>query len=170
MNTLLREKIMQELTQDDCVLAFLEKRGADYGGRVLDEIWSFNDIQIETTHDFIQWIFPLPKERAGQLSRPVVTSAGLERISTSSYALANLGVSQEWFLCFLSRSTAWMANYNHNHLRITRMIKSSRLIEGTERSAALFRQVVLLAGQDADLIGTKAISFWTDAYKPSGNT
>lgn len=161
---------MRELTQDDYVLAFLEKRGVDYEGRMLEEVWSFNDIQIESTHDFIQWVFPLPKESSGQLSLPVVTTAGLERISASPEASANLRASEEWFLGFLSRSTVWLTNYNHNHLRITRMIKSSRLIEGTERSASLFQQVVFLAGQDADLIGTKAIGFWTDACKPLENT
>jgi hypothetical protein len=42
-------------------LDFLSNGGTDFKGRTLDSIWSFTDQQIESTHDFVQIIFPLDK-------------------------------------------------------------------------------------------------------------
>ena len=42
-------------------LDFLSNGGPDFKGRTLELIWSFTDQQIESTHDFIQIIFPLNK-------------------------------------------------------------------------------------------------------------
>ena len=42
-------------------LDFLSNGGTDFKGRTLESIWSFTDQQIESTHDFVQIIFPLDK-------------------------------------------------------------------------------------------------------------
>ena len=40
---------------------FLTNQGSDFKGRTLDEIWSYSDNEIESTHDFIQIVFPTNK-------------------------------------------------------------------------------------------------------------
>lgn len=42
------------------IRAFLRGEGPDGRGRRLDEVLVFDDAGIESVHDFIQWLFPLP--------------------------------------------------------------------------------------------------------------
>ena len=54
------------------LLGFLEGYDADARGRKLHEIWEFSDNQIESTHDFIQWLFPLTEPSQSQPDAPVL--------------------------------------------------------------------------------------------------
>jgi Opioid growth factor receptor (OGFr) conserved region len=45
---------------DDPIVSFYAGETPDSRGRKIEEIWNFNDRQLETVHDFIQWLFPLP--------------------------------------------------------------------------------------------------------------
>ncbi len=64
---------------------------------------------------------------------------------------------------FLNRNQRWIAKYDHNQLRITRAIKSLRLLVG-QVEADNFRQSIFdYLGEDVDLIGEKAKSFWKSA-------
>ncbi|MGK7944758.1 MAG: opioid growth factor receptor-related protein, partial [Microcystaceae cyanobacterium] len=36
----------------------------DHRGRKIEDIWQWNDHQLESVHDYIQWLFPL-KEKSG---------------------------------------------------------------------------------------------------------
>jgi hypothetical protein len=57
----------------------------------------------------------------------------------------------------------WIAKYDHNQLRITRAIRSLRLLVG-DIEADNFRQSIFdYLGEDVDLIGEKAKSFWKRA-------
>lgn len=155
---------METLEEDDIfVLAFLEARGTDYRSRVISEIWDFEDNLIDTTHDFIQWLFPLPLEAPSQLSRPTLTGLGLRAIASSALAVSNIQKSQYWFLNFLERSDVWLKSYNHNHLRITRMIKNSSLIEGSNYSDRLFKTVAGIADRKNFKIDPKTIDHWQNA-------
>ncbi|MFM7524703.1 MAG: opioid growth factor receptor-related protein [Betaproteobacteria bacterium] len=46
------------------MVAFLEGSGTDTDSRRLSDIWQFDDDEIDYTHDFIQWMFPL-REASG---------------------------------------------------------------------------------------------------------
>ena len=64
---------------------------------------------------------------------------------------------------FLNRNQKWIAKYDHNQLRITRAIRSLRLLVG-DIEADNFRQSIFdYLGEDVDLIGEKAKSFWKSA-------
>jgi hypothetical protein len=41
------------------LVSFLSGEAPDFAGRYLTDIWAFDDDQVETTHDFIQLVFPL---------------------------------------------------------------------------------------------------------------
>ncbi|MFL2776352.1 MAG: hypothetical protein ACJ0DM_03900, partial [Gammaproteobacteria bacterium] len=40
---------------------FLTNQGPDFKGRSLEEIWAYSDNEIESTHDFVQLVFPTNK-------------------------------------------------------------------------------------------------------------
>lgn len=76
----------------------------------------------------------------------------IEAIRQSRLAQANLAKSARWFVGFLERNDHWFTKYNHNHLRITRVIKSLRLL-ASDKAADEFRDKVLaLAGDNLNLV------------------
>ena len=127
-------------------IGFLEIKSPDHKGRTLQDIWAFSDTQIEYTHDFIQLIFPLSKPSNNNFNGLYLTDAlVIRRIQTSDDARRNLIKSSEWFLSFLSRNDHWKDKYNHNQLRITRMIESLRLLTSDDQAdhcrEAVFRMI-----------------------------
>ena len=121
------------------------------------------DHQAETTHDYTQWLFPLDEPSRSINGAPVLTELDIDEIGQSSLAQANLAKSAGWFLGFLERNDHWVTKYNHNHLRITRVIKSLRLL-ASDMAADEFRDKVLaLSGNNLNLVDQKARGFWRSA-------
>ena len=145
------------------IVGFLEGRTHDHHGRILAMLLQQTDHQAETTHDYIQWLFPLDEPSRSVNGAPVLTELEIDQIRQSSLAQANLAKSARWFLGFLERHDCWIAKYNHNHLRITRVIRSLRLL-ASDMAADGFRDKVLaLAGDNLNLVDQKARGFWTNS-------
>ena len=75
----------------------------------------------------------------------------------------NLVKSTSWFLGFLERNDRWIAKYDHNHLRITRVIKSLRLLASDETADEFRDKVIALAGDNLNLIDQKARDYWASS-------
>jgi len=145
------------------IVSFLEGKSPDHRGRILAMLLQQTDHQAETTHDYIQWLFPLDEPSRSVNGAPVLTELEIDQIRQSSLAQANLAKSARWFLGFLERNDHWITNYNHNHLRITRVIKSLRLL-ASDKAADEFRDKVLaLSGNNLNLVDQKARGFWRSA-------
>ena len=142
---------------------FLEGIGIDHRGRRLDDVLSFDDIKAEQTHDFIQWLFPLDEISRSVSGAPVLSQTDIQLIHTNSDAQANIRRSAVWFFGFLERSDHWRTKYNHNHLRITRVVKSLRLLTDDKEADEFKAAVFDLLGDDLDLIDRRAVKFWEGA-------
>jgi hypothetical protein len=142
---------------------FLEGIGIDHRGRRLDDVLSFDDIKAEQTHDFIQWLFPLDEISRAISGAPILSQTDIQLIHTNSVAQTNIRRSAAWFLGFLERSNQWRTKYNHNHLRITRVIKSLRLLTDDKKADEFKAAIFDLLGDDLDLIDRKAVEFWEGA-------
>ena len=102
---------------------FLTLKGKDFKGRTLNDIWSFSDKEIEKNHDFIQIVFPLNKPSQSVLHRYYLDSQDLvNKIKNNKKATNNIIKSSKWFISFLKRKMYWNSQYDHNQLRITRVI------------------------------------------------
>ncbi len=145
------------------LLSFLQDIGPDHRGRTLSDIWRFSDAQIEATHDFIQWVFPLDTPSGAQPDAPVLGPAEIDMIHKSAPATMNLERSTDWFLGFLARSTDWLAPYDHHHLRITRMIRANRLLLGELAAESARNRVLALHDKRNGQAGENAIGFWMRA-------
>ena len=145
------------------IVGFLEGRTHDHHGRILAMLLQQTDHQAETTHDYIQWLFPLDEPSRSVNGVPVLTELEIDEIRQSTLAQANLAKSARWFLGFLERSSHWITKYNHNHLRITRVIKSLRLLASDEAADEFRDKVLVLAGVNLNLIDQKARGFWRSA-------
>ena len=141
------------------IVGFLEGKTPDHRGRILAMLLQQTDHQAETTHDYIQWLFPLNEPSRSVNGVPVLTELEIDEIRDSSLGQANLAKSARWFLGFLERNNHWIIKYNHNHLRITRVIKSLRLL-ASDKAADEFRdKMLILAGDKLNLIDPKARGF-----------
>jgi hypothetical protein len=145
------------------LLSFLQDVGPDHRGRFLSDIWKFSDDDIEHTHDFIQWVFPLDEPSGAQPDAPVLEPAEIDLIHKSGPATMNVERSTEWFLGFLSRSQRWLVPHDHNHLRITRMIKSNRLLLGELAAESARAKVLKLVQKAGGKISEESIAYWRSA-------
>jgi hypothetical protein len=145
------------------LLSFLQDVRPDHRGRYLSDIWKFTDEQIESTHDVIQWIFPLDVPSGAQPDAPVLDAAEISLIHKSAPATMNLERSTEWFLGFLARSPQWRVPYDHNHLRITRMIRSNRLLLGELAAESARAQVLQLLQKSGSKVSETSMGFWMRA-------
>ena len=145
------------------IVSFLEGKAPDYRGRILAMLLQHTDQQAERTHDYIQWLFPLDEPSRSINGVPVLTELEIDEIRQSSLAQANLAESARWFLGFLERNDHWITKYNHNHLRITRVIKSLRLLTSDEAADEFRDKVLALAGDNLNSIDQKASGFWTSS-------
>jgi len=130
---------------------------------MLSHIWQFTDKEIESCHDYIQWVFPLEQESGAVPNAPVATKQDVAHIKSSAIAISNLKQSADWFYQFLCRNEQWLGIANHNHLRITRLIKSLRLLVGDAFANDMYIKIVRLAENSNARINTLTLEFWRHA-------
>ena len=60
------------------LLAFLRGEGPDGRGRRIAAIWAMSDAELEASHDFIQWLFPLPEPSGASAHAPILAREDIE--------------------------------------------------------------------------------------------
>ncbi|GAA0647943.1 opioid growth factor receptor-related protein [Brevundimonas lenta] len=124
------------------ILAFLEGEGTDARGRTLFDVLGFDNVALEQTHDFIQWLFPLTEPSAAVPGSPVLSQDDVEAIRASTMAQCAMAAATDRMALFYATTHDWLMPNDHNHLRITRIIRSLRLLRG-EAEADAFRDAIL---------------------------
>ena len=142
---------------------FLKGNKPDIHKRYLKDIWMMSDNQIENKHNFIQWIFPLNVKSNAVPSSPILTKKEIISIKKSETAQKNIEKSAEWFLEFLSSNSHWICQNNHNHYRITRVIKSLRLIHSNEEAEKFKNSIMNLIQGNEKKINLTNIQYWKDS-------
>jgi len=143
------------------VVRFLSGEGADGAGRTLAEVLTLDDAQLERRHDFIQWLFPLTEPSGAVPGSPVLTPEDIVAIRADPRAQAALAAGARRMGEFYARTDAWLAAHDHNHLRITRILRSLRLLAG-DAAAEGFRHDILQRAAGAP-INARTLEFWVEA-------
>ncbi len=143
------------------IVAFLAKDGADKAGRRFEQVLAFDDRALEAHHDYIQWLFPLDEPSRAVPGSPVLDQAGLAALRVSEEAKRRQREAAARMLEFYADTAHWRRSFDHNHLRITRIIKSLRLLCGDVEADAFKARIIGLAG-DAP-IDPAARRFWNAA-------
>ena len=145
------------------IVGFLEGKTPDHRGRMLSMLWNQTDDDAENNHDYIQWMFPLDEPSQAVNGAPVLNDFDIDEIRKNQLAIEYLEKSARWFLGFLERNDHWITNYDHNHLRITRAIKSLRLLASDQAADEFRDKVIALAGDKLNLVDQEARDFWASA-------
>lgn len=134
------------------IVDFLEGSGPDNAGRPVNEVLAFGLGALESRHDFIQWLFPLAEASRAVPGSPILKAAEIQTLKASALAQANLAAARKRMAWFYEWTDHWLQPGDHNHLRITRIIKSQRLLVG-DAEADQFRARILakVSRLDADL-------------------
>jgi hypothetical protein len=173
-----------EINCDDSIVRFYAGKGTDSGGRTIEEVWDFGYRQLEIVHDYIQWLFPLPKPSAYNPEAPLLTPRTALAFRTSEELRGRLSRSIELMLRFYGFETAraadgglrigqtkefsersrnWITPHNHNHLRLTRILESTRLLGCEEFSRALLTSLEEISILHVNEISIRTVDFWRNA-------
>ena len=144
---------------------FLTNNESDFKNRFLNDIWNFSDEEIEHTHDFIQLLFPInEKSESAFHGYYLKTNSAVIDIKSSDLAKNNIVKSSKWFLNFLERNSHWRRRHDHNYLRITRIIKSLRLLVSDEEANKFYESFMQLIGESLKLrINSTTLHYWENA-------
>jgi hypothetical protein len=138
------------------LLSFYAGTRPDDHGRWLSEIQLWSDRELEQVHNYIQWLFPLAERSGFNVDAPILDAKVIEEFRSRSNLRHNLQTSFRRMLgfygleiedigeltvvrapSFAERAENWISPSNHNHLRITRILKSLKLL-GLESEADAF--------------------------------
>ena len=162
----------------------------DSKGRKIQAIWEWAFDQLEQTHDYIQWLFPIAEKSAFNLDSPLVNDSVIQAFQTDPKLRENLLRSLNVMLQFYglechqaqakeiivtkskdysTRKREWMYPLNHNYLRITRILKCLTLFGLVDEAHAFYDCLRQIYQEDVLLIETKTFHYWTNALKMSSN-
>jgi len=143
--------------------AYLIGIGQDGQGRLAVDALAFSDDELEATHDYIQWLFPLQTRSAAQPHSPVLTSAEIAAIRADPHAIDTLKEATERMLRFYRETRWWLTAHDHNHLRITRILHSLRLLLGHEEARQFHRAILALHEAAGAPVNARSLRFWAEA-------
>lgn len=122
-----------------------------------------SDRDLEDVHDFIQWLFPLAEPSGANRRAPMLAAEDVEAIHASGLAQIALAAATDRMAHFYLRNSHWLVDHDHNHLRITRIIKSLRLLRGPGE-AEDFRQIILRRDEQAGRpVSAGSRQYWINA-------
>jgi hypothetical protein len=163
------------------LVEFYRGTGEDSEGRKLADLWAFSDDEMEFHHDFVQWMFPLEEPSRFNFRAPTLSEEDLRAFRDEPELRANLERSFDRFLAFLglerregrvvpaadfeAKREVFLAP-DHNWLRITRVLKSLRLLGLEGPSRALYDGLLDLMKDGRAQITAETRRFWRDAAPP----
>lgn len=145
------------------VTAFLEGEGPDARGRTLFDVLAMDNAALERSHDFIQWLFPLREPSRAVADAPVLSDADVEAIRDSAMAQIALAAATDRMDAFYLATHDWLMPNDHNHLRITRIIRSLRLLCGDEAADAFKAAILARVAATRAPISARSRGYWQTA-------
>jgi hypothetical protein len=162
------------------IVEFYKGVRPNQSGAFLTEIWDWTDGQLDTDHDWIQWVFPSNEPSMLNGDAPTLTKNEAEIFQSSEELQAKFLESFKIFLEFLDfkikdnatgyleivpidlgRTPWWLGSFNHTMLRVSRVLKSTRLVGLPHYGLALYNAMSLFRSK----LSENTWGYWTRATK-----
>lgn len=145
---------------------FFQGKGKDNRGRTIDDMLEMSDLELERSHDVIQWLFPLKEKSAHNPAAPLLDDETIKEILESEMGYPYLYMAFQRIWKFLIQDgvvkPTWITRRNHNFLRITRIIKCYRLF-GEPVAKNFYDLAMGYYAKFPDVIGEETVKFWNEA-------
>ena len=138
--------------------------GYDGERRDLETILSFTYEELEYTHDYIQWLFPLPEPSRFQPRAPLLTVEDAGLVTSDPVFERTVRRSANVYVGFLENNDHWLVERDHNHLRITRLLRFLTLV-GLGQAARDYHG--RLTERMGNLLTPTTAHFWEEALASS---
>lgn len=154
---------------------FYRGEAGDHKGRHIEEIWAFPHFWLEHTHDYIQWLFPIPEVGRFNGFAPLLTEEDRQVFANDPELRKRQRASLDVMLSFLGlereneaiiagpnlnmRDHVWLKAGGHNHLRISRIIRSMYLCHQPELAIVL-QQAVIELGIKQGVVSEQSLAYW----------
>jgi len=163
------------------VVDFYGHEGTDSQGRTVLDMLAMTDRELEANHDVIQWMFPLHETSSVNPDCPLVDEHSAHVLRENIDARQRMHEMITRFGRFLgfeldedgvfvpdpslaSNRENWHSPMNHNHLRITRAIRSMRLF-GFENEARAFYEAVCQSAIASQCATERTLAYWKQALE-----
>jgi len=172
------------------ILQFYRDEQIHPEGYTLRGIWNWNDQDLEYRHDYIQWLFPLPNLSREVPNSPVIDEEEMRQFRTDGSLKERMRGSFQRMLAFYGFKTMtnangtsgviaaedfpqkavnWLTPGNHNYKRISRILRSLRLLGLKEECISFYQALRAVYKTSFPVIGSRAMSYWhTAAGAPKG--
>jgi hypothetical protein len=165
------------------IVPFYTGKASDHLGRRIEEMWSWDDQRLEATHDYIQWLFPLPTASRFSATAPILTTEDVAAFAADERLAERLRTSLSVMLRFYGlelggradspvvglapsfeeRAPHWVTRGNHNHLRLTRILRSLNLLGLQREAEALQAGLFDVAERIEGGVSSETVRFWRQA-------
>ena len=163
---------------DTSLIAFYRGEGPDHQGRRIHDLWDLSPFWLEHTHDYVQWLFPIPEAGRFNGFAPLLGETARAAFAEDEILRGNQRHSLDVMLAFLGltrrelviqalpelnmREHIWLKRGGHNHLRISRIIRSLYLCHQPEL-APTFQQAVIEIGTTQGAVSEQSLAYWQAA-------
>lgn len=159
---------------------FYSGAAPDHKGRTIMSMLDWPDPKLEAVHDYIQWMFPLPEASQFNRSAPLLDAETIQEFETNAVIRTNMLRSYHRMLNFYGfqtdltkqvtraadfriQSENWLHANNHNHLRITRILRCLTLTGFAPEAKEFLKALTKLYRETDDRITERTFSLWRSA-------
>ncbi len=156
----------------NAIVSFYEMSSPDNFNRWLDDIQRANDVWLEQTHNYIQWLFPNREPSAFNPEAPLLDDETVEIFISKNHLRDQVGISLEMMMDFYQLDTEhpwWVTKKNHNFLRITRILNTLREFKLIGGATYFFDKLTVVYSNNREIIGETTFEYWKQAFTGSTN-
>jgi hypothetical protein len=178
---------MTGFVRSTALIEFYAGRAPDSRGRRIEDIWAMSFEELEYTHDYIQWLFPLRERSAYQPEAPILDAEAIAafdspdlqarlvrsaRVMADFYGFLMTHGDASWRLepgpRFNERRVVWLNPGNHNFLRLTRIMRSLATLGLATLSQAWLDALTEVYAEHSATIGANTMEYWRSAASAAG--
>lgn len=152
------------MTDAQRIYNFFAGTGTDHAGRTIQDYLEMSNETLELLHDYIQWAFPTRAASQCQAANaPLLSDEAVQLVRNDMKAMSNYYTMFDRMLKFYETTEHWLVDFDHNHLRITRIIHSSGEFFNVETAEYFLRTMLRLNRDAGSPVNTKSVNFWMRA-------